>query len=88
MSDRDVNVHGDEVIKLPNNVEIEAWYDPSRERIVVKVRRCPTGEIRDGKQGVIMATTLDGMFDVAEGQEYPYVCNHNMSSKTVRDPVG
>ena len=75
-----------DVIKLPNDIEIEAWYDPERERINVKVRRLKNGDIRNGKSGLMFRAYLGSFFDVAEGQEYPHACNYSGPPK--REPDG
>ena len=77
-----------EIIRLPNDIEIEAIYDFNREFVEVKIRRLKDGDIRNGKSGLKFRAYLGSFFDIAEGQEYPQVCSYAGPKEPKREPDG
>ena len=62
-----------DILKPRDDIEVEAWWDPTREMIHVKVVR----RTEKGKAGVKFKTTLDALWVTGEGMEFPHVFTYH-----------
>ena len=63
------------LIELADGTAVEAWHDPRRDIIMLKVRRFVNGE----KTGVIVALTTEALPPIPSGGEYPRVATCGIS---------